>query len=724
MCLIASSTLAAGASIGDFIWEDTNADGIQDVGETGISDVTVDLTEPGPDGVFDTGDDLMIGTQSTDQTGHYIFTDLGAGTFRINVTDTNSVLNWHVLIGVANPHEVTLSEFQDYMDADFGYKRHQGFIYGFVWDDTDRDGIKGGWESGISGVTVDLVHAGDDGLFDTGDEFLTGTQTTNEYGGYDFIDLRDGIYRVNVTDTNSVLNWHVMTGGTNPHDIDLPVFGEYSDANFGYKRHQGFIYGFVWDDTDGDGIKGDGEGGISNITVDLVYAGDDGLFDTGDEFLTGTQTTNEYGGYDFIDLRDGIYRVNVTDTNSVLNWYVMTGGTNPHDVDLPVFGEYPDANFGYKRHDGVIGGFIWDDMNGDGIKDAGESGISNVTVDLVYAGDDGLFDTGDEFLAGTQTTQGEGTYFFGDLQDGVYQVDVTDTDLVLDGYEQTTETEPLTVTLIQFQQDSDANFGYRLPIDPAAEISEPVPGSALGSTSATLTWNDTGADQYWLWIGTSEGDYDVYSGDQGTNTSVAVANLPANQETLYVRLMSKADGEWFYNDCTYTACDMTAEIQNPAPGSALGSATQTFSWNDSGAAGYWFWIGTSAGDYDVYSGNLGTGTSVTVSELPANGETLYVRLWSSVDGVWIYNTDYTYTACDVMAEILSPAPGSALGSATETFSWNDSGAAGYWFWIGTSAGDYDVYSGNLGTNTSVTVSELPANGETLYVRLWSSVDGV
>ncbi|MCP4120792.1 MAG: hypothetical protein GY751_03485, partial [Bacteroidetes bacterium] len=54
----------------------------------------------------------------------------------------------------------------------------------------------------------------------------------------------------------------------------------------------------------------------------------------------------------------------------------------------------------------------------------------------------------------------------------------------------------------------------------AAEIYSPAPGYTLYSTSATFKWNNSGADKYWLWIGTSEGAYDVYSGDQGTDTSV------------------------------------------------------------------------------------------------------------------------------------------------------------------------------------------------------------
>ncbi len=258
----------------------------------------------------------------------------------------------------------------------------------------------------------------------------------------------------------------------------------------------------------------------------------------------------------------------------------------------------------------------------------------------------------------------------------------------------------------------------------AAEMQTPAPESTLGSTEETFAWSNSGASQYWLWIGTSQGGYDVYSANQGTATSATVSDLPGNQETLYVRLFSVADGEWSHNDYTYTACKMTAEIQSPASTSTLGSTTQAFTWNNSGAAGYWLWIGTSAGDYDVYSGNLGTDTSVTITELPADGETLYARLFSRVNGAWVSDTDYTYTACDRMAEIQSPTPDSTLGSATQTFTWNNSGASGYWLWVGTSAGGYDIYSANLGTGTSVTVTELPANGETLYVRLWSEVDGI
>ncbi len=53
-----------------------------------------------------------------------------------------------------------------------------------------------------------------------------------------------------------------------------------------------------------------------------------------------------------------------------------------------------------------------------------------------------------------------------------------------------------------------------------AEMQSPSPGSVFEATTVTFTWNDSGADQYYLHIGTDgPGSHDLYSGGQGTNTS-------------------------------------------------------------------------------------------------------------------------------------------------------------------------------------------------------------
>ncbi|MCP4113580.1 MAG: hypothetical protein GY749_49995, partial [Desulfobacteraceae bacterium] len=96
---------------------------------------------------------------------------------------------------------------------------------------------------------------------------------------------------------------------------------------------------------------------------------------------------------------------------------------------------------------------------------------------------------------------------------------------------------------------------FTLEAAPIAEMRTPGPGSFLSSTDATFTWNNSGASQYLLWIGTSPGSDDIYSGSEGTNTSKTVTGLPSGGETLYVRLSSLIGDDWFTYDYTYTAFD-------------------------------------------------------------------------------------------------------------------------------------------------------------------------
>ena len=74
------------ASLGDFVWEDKNQNGIQDEGEPGIPGVLVTLHQPGADGVCGTEDDSIVGATETDANGQYIFTDLLPGDYCVQVT--------------------------------------------------------------------------------------------------------------------------------------------------------------------------------------------------------------------------------------------------------------------------------------------------------------------------------------------------------------------------------------------------------------------------------------------------------------------------------------------------------------------------------------------------------------------------------------------------------------------------------------------------------------
>ena len=165
-----------------------------------------------------------------------------------------------------------------------------------------------------------------------------------------------------------------------------------------------------------------------------------------------------------------------------------------------------------------------------------------------------------------------------------------------------------------------------------------------------------------------------------------------------------------------------AVLTSPAPGSTLPGATVTFSWmTGSGVSQYYLYVGSSVGGADLYQASQGLSTSGTVTGLPTDGRTLYVRLRSLINSVWQFR-DYTYTAASLAtpAVLTSPAPGSTLPGATVTFSWTTgSGVSQYYLYVGNSVGAYDLYLASQGLSTSGTVAGLPTDGRTLYVRLWS-----
>jgi hypothetical protein len=77
------------------------------------------------------------------------------------------------------------------------------------------------------------------------------------------------------------------------------------------------------------------------------------------------------------------------------------------------------------------------------------------------------------------------------------------------------------------------------------------------------------------------------------------------------------------------------------------------------------------------------------------------------------------------AVLTSPAPGSALTSASATFKWTTgTGVADYDLYLGsTGVGSNNVYQSGHITVTSAAVTTLPQNGATIYARLLSLING-
>lgn len=82
---------------------------------------------------------------------------------------------------------------------------------------------------------------------------------------------------------------------------------------------------------------------------------------------------------------------------------------------------------------------------------------------------------------------------------------------------------------------------------------------------------------------------------------------------------------------------------SPPPESTFSSSTVTFTWSAGSATSYFLFVGNALHKADIYNSGVVTVQSKTVSNIPADGRTIYVTLGSQVNGTW-FTKDYTYTA--------------------------------------------------------------------------------
>lgn len=110
----------------------------------------------------------------------------------------------------------------------------------------------------------------------------------------------------------------------------------------------------VFYDYNGNGMQDSGEGGISDVQVNLYKDDGDGVFDPPDDERVAWRTTNAAGYYEFADLDcTATYWVDVMD-GSLPAGLTLTAGNDPYGpisfdpwADVQVLG-YDDADFGYR----------------------------------------------------------------------------------------------------------------------------------------------------------------------------------------------------------------------------------------------------------------------------------------------------------------------------------------------------------------------------------------
>ena len=97
-----------------------------------------------------------------------------------------------------------------------------------------------------------------------------------------------------------------------------------------------------------------------------------------------------------------------------------------------------------------------------------------------------------------------------------------------------------------------------------AEITSPTFATTLPGDSVTFEWSaGSGVDQYFLYVGTTQGGNELFGASQGLSRSVTVPGLPTDGSIVWVRIWSLFGGAWQFRDAAYMAAAAQASGLQP-----------------------------------------------------------------------------------------------------------------------------------------------------------------
>jgi protocatechuate 3,4-dioxygenase beta subunit len=423
------------ASIGDRVWYDTNRDGVQDAGETGVQGVRVTLVDA-------SGNNM--GTTTTDSNGYYLFDSLEPGNYHV-VFDLNSLPEGYVI----SPKDQGSDDTKD-SDADMT----TGATIETTLTAGENDPT---WDMGVyelGSLHGNVSHENQSGLHPIKDVTLIlldeqgheiARTKTDAQGDYAFTHLEAGDYIVKEIQPSGYFDVRENEGGddndnplsTGENEISATVgVGEHDTHNDFVEAQESSLGDYVWYDDDADGIQDANEKGVEGVTVKLLDA---------EGNTVGTTTTDSKGAYLFEHLDPNKAYIVAFDTATLPKGYEITSqnesGNDAKDSDADAQtgktpavtlkpGEHnPTIDMGIHRVGAtpekpyLIGTHFWIDKDKDGEFNHHDVPIGGALVELLNEnGEPVLGEDGEPVTTHTSTEEGHvGEYHF-DVPEGTYGV--------------------------------------------------------------------------------------------------------------------------------------------------------------------------------------------------------------------------------------------------------------------------------------------------------------
>ncbi len=361
--------------LGNYVWFDRNANGVQEANETGIANATAELFAA--DGTTPAIDihGKPVAAVKTDANGKYLFTALAAGDYVVRVTppqadyvaspkavadpnnDDNTDSNAQAVAGQAYAqsgvvnlaydqepqHDGDLENPNSNLTLDFGFYIPVA-VGDRVWLDHNGDAQQAAEDLNIAGATVNLFTA--DGVTPVNDAYgkPVAAQMTGDDGMYLFDNLLEGEYVVKVQAPAAV--YLATKGGADPDDdasnsdsnglalvdgvssslpfkltvrdepTDDDETGNARDSSTNRSIDFGFIRplavgDFIWSDSNANGVQDKEEAGLAGSKVELFTLAGSPATDLSGQTVAPVNVDDK-GVYHFEMLMEGDYLVRVT----------------------------------------------------------------------------------------------------------------------------------------------------------------------------------------------------------------------------------------------------------------------------------------------------------------------------------------------------------------------------------------------------------------------------
>ncbi len=533
------------AELGNYVWEDLNYNGLQDVNETPISGMTVYLKN---------SNGSIIDETTTSETGFYLFSDLEAGDYQVqfeafgdfvvtkHLQGENIEIDSDVDLVNFMSTTVNLAENEKNYTIDGGFYRPAS-IGDYVWNDMDDDGFQDPNEDGISGLAVKLLDC---------NNTVIDTTYTDEDGLYLFSDLFPGEYSLDFCDTTGFIFTEQFVGNSDTDSNADEQTGiteckvvssgdELEDCDAGLVELAA-IGDYVWLDLNGDGLQDPEEDGLEGILLRLHSC---------DGVIISTTSTDDTGFYEFVNLEPGDFYISVvypdqyelSPENVGLNDEIDSDfGSNGQTICTTLTPGEEDLSFDLGLFElASLGDYVWWDENINGTQDEGNT--TSLSGFLIK-----LYDCNGMLLDST-ITNAEGMYLFDDLLPGSYQIG-------------TELSESMEFTLFNEGDDStNSDISPLTNLSPCVtlESGENNPNQDIG-----IVFLSTIGDYVWL-----DEDGDGVQDTTESGVMDVLISLYTCTGELISTTMTDENGNWEFENIPYGEYEIVFDIPEPLSGTLV-----------------------------------------------------------------------------------------------------------------------------------------------------------